>query len=630
MLAYAMSLRVGFLADDFLLLDLARRPGFDLQALLPGSGWFFYRPIGVMLTWELGWELFGANPLPYHVFQWVLHGATALAVGLWLAQATGRRGLGWLGGMLFGLFPLHSEAAGWVAAQWDVMSTLFGVLCLICFTAWWKGGASNPRLYVIGALLYGAAVFTKESLVTFAVIPGIAMWAVSPPNTRRQWRTLILSLVPLGAFSLLNVGLRIALTGSLGGYDQARYDYPNFIWDYLNAYVRRLLAPINPAMLGEPAVQIVGLLSSVALLAGLIWFGRAQRRLLLLALAWVLVTLAPVISLPGPFAEDLRDNRLLYLPSVGYCIGIAVLLYAAVGGARRYRPIAVGATACLLVLSGVVAWIQTMPLAMATQQAQGLVSQMFRMVPVEPRPDGMVWYLQDIPRTYRGAYMVHWGIGLARTFAETNDGHPNVVRVEDATQVPLAENKADAYAMRFHYDEAKDLWGIDYGVGITKDEAPPGPDTSGQNLKVWDFSKCSADDTGAWEVANGRSTCEPGRGMVVEPEGPDPQLIAPDLDISPVPDSTRFARIRAAVRYDGSEPQGSGPFFQNWFWRDPGNDFAGERMSTIPLKADGDTHVYWSFIPVEQLGDAITGLRFDPVNAPTNSEIKWIAVDLVD
>ena len=91
--AYALVVRTGFLADDFILIERASQPGADWRALLPGSAWFYYRPVGVLLTWELGWELWGYNPVPYHVIQLLLHAGTALVLGLWLASATGSRAL---------------------------------------------------------------------------------------------------------------------------------------------------------------------------------------------------------------------------------------------------------------------------------------------------------------------------------------------------------------------------------------------------------------------------------------------------------------------------------------------------------------------------------------------------------
>ncbi len=62
-IAYYTVLRVGFLGDDFVLLGWAKEPGVDMQALLPGSRWFFYRPVGVFLYLGIGLASLGLQSI---------------------------------------------------------------------------------------------------------------------------------------------------------------------------------------------------------------------------------------------------------------------------------------------------------------------------------------------------------------------------------------------------------------------------------------------------------------------------------------------------------------------------------------------------------------------------------------
>src|SRR5438046_2912092 len=57
-LAYATVLRIGFLGDDSVLLGQAQkadRVGLGLNDLLPQPASQFYRPLGLLLTWRLGY-----------------------------------------------------------------------------------------------------------------------------------------------------------------------------------------------------------------------------------------------------------------------------------------------------------------------------------------------------------------------------------------------------------------------------------------------------------------------------------------------------------------------------------------------------------------------------------------------
>ncbi len=104
-LAYATTLRIGFLSDDFLLLYSARQRGLDPGVWLPDLNWLFYRPVGTFLTWQLGWQLRDFNPFLYHLVGLFMHATVSLLLGLWLATATSNRSVGWLAGALFAVFP---------------------------------------------------------------------------------------------------------------------------------------------------------------------------------------------------------------------------------------------------------------------------------------------------------------------------------------------------------------------------------------------------------------------------------------------------------------------------------------------------------------------------------------------
>ncbi len=116
-----------------------------------------------------------------------------------------------------------------------------------------------------------------------------------------------------------------------------------------------------------------------------------------------------------------------------------------------------------------------------------------------------------------------------------------------------------------------------------------------------------------------------GTGLVIEPTSDDPQITGPPLNVA-MSDSTKFVRLRVGVRYASSAPDPS--HVSQWFWEGPGAEYGEERQRSANIVEDAKPHVYWTFIPSDQVGGTLTGLRFDPVNAQVRSEIEWIAVDL--
>lgn len=636
MAAYGSVLGVGFLMDDHILLNLAQQPGIDGRALLPfpDSPWIFYRPVGVLFTWELGWELWGLNPWPYHLTSLLLHAGCALVLGLWLAEATGRRCLGWTAGVLFGVFPLHLEAVAWLASQWDVLAALFGLLSLWAFTVWWKAGEERRRwwLYASAVGLLGLGVFAKESLFTFPVVLGAAAWYVRPPREARGWAGLGLVLLPFVALVGFNVGLRVAMTGGLGNYPTARGDIGAFFWDSLTTYMRVLLAPVNPAALGSGWVQAAGAVSSLAVVVGLAVWGRAQRRLLLLAGLWVLAAILPVLN--SPFlvkVDDLQNNRYLYLPAAGYCVAVAALAYAAVLAARRWRPVWVGLGAFAVVACMGIAWAQLQPWLRSSVQAKEITRSLWELIPPPPQPrqNGMVWYAENVPYAYKGAYMLYVGLGLARVLTYGGGDYPNVSRlpnegVNTAAEAPIAEGNRDAFAFRLGYDARDDLYRVAYIAGVTSGSAPPDASQSEEGSRTWDFRDCAADAVSAWEVVGAQWSCVAREGVVLQPEGGDPQMIGPDVAIQPVAEG-EFLRLRVGLHHTATESV----YEAKWYWRASDGEFSEGNARSVLLRRGSESSIYWTFLGSAEVGPGLGQLRFDPVDRSEEVAVEWIAMDVV-
>ena len=216
--AYITVLRIGYLGDDFSIIAQAggRQPNFT--SMLPPPHYFLYRPLGSLFIWDIGVRLWGYNPFPLHLQGLMLHAITALALGLWAAEVTARRALGLLAGAFFAVFPLHLEAVGWLAAQWDILATMFGILGLWVFTVWWRKG--GWLRYSLSFLLYTLALFTKDSLVTFIPLFALSAWLVTPKPTRKDLLRIVYAMLPFAGVFALNIVLRLVAWGNLGGYPE--------------------------------------------------------------------------------------------------------------------------------------------------------------------------------------------------------------------------------------------------------------------------------------------------------------------------------------------------------------------------------------------------------------------------
>jgi hypothetical protein len=623
-LAYLPVIQVGFLADDFLGLDIAKRAGFDLSLMLPGH-WPNFRPVSV-LYYMGSWGLWGANPLPYHLIGLLLHAGTSIVLALLVADIVGRQEIGWLSGALFAVFPAHMEAAGWLAASPDPQAALFGLLSLWLFIKSWRSqqAASRVRLYSLSLVFYALSIFTKESFFSLIPLYPLAIWVRDRPPIKRHWLRMALLLIPFCLLVAANLAIRLAYMGSVGMYSNARTDYLSFFWDGVASYAGFLLSPINIVLLGGPVAQVVGAISAIMLIVGLVYLGRVQWRVLLFAGAWFLLSVAPVINLTVD-KLTLSNNRYLYLPAAAYAITLAALLYTAIVSAQKWRSLSIGIAVALLVVGISFSWIQLRPWHTATLQADSLIDELARLVPPENRSGTMQWYVQDVPSSYQGVWLFRGGIGRQRHLLYNEN--VQVTTVPDAAHVSLVQNEQDTFAFRFVFDHTSGLFLSDYAAGIAGSESAPEGKNVGLQPTVWDFTHCTEGQTESWQTINAQSKCAPGKGLLIQPTNGDPQIVAHGLLLDPGASSARYVRLRVAVRYSHFDPTA---FIVNqWFWGTSSNQFGYKEPISQAVAPDTNEHIYWTFLPAGDVEQPITGLRFDPINSTDPVEINWIAIDLV-
>ncbi|MEA2574283.1 MAG: protein O-mannosyl-transferase [Chloroflexia bacterium] len=644
--AYITVTQLDFLGDDLWLLNEARKSGLVLGVFAPGANWFFYRPLGTLFIWQLGWQLWGFNPLPYHLLGLLAHSLASLALGLWLVELTHKHTVAWVAAAFFAVFPLHMEAVGWVASQWDVWAALLGLLSLWCFTRWWRQHDNN-LLYALSLFFFAVGIFTKESLLTFIPVFALTAWTADSQDGNRaaysqtalNWRRLTVALLPFVAVLALNVGIRLAVLGRLGGYPEARTDYQEFIWDSLIDFARLLVSPVSSLVFGAAVPQVVGLLFTLGLLLGLTIYGRVNARLLLLAFAWILLTLLPVLNF-GVDTQSLKSARFLYLPSIAHCIIVATLLYSAfqalMTAAPRFQQVwriaRVSVVGLLLLLGVATTWAQLGPWRAVSIQSRVVDDELLRLIPPpqQPRLGQLWWYIKNQPSFAYGVDVLSLGFSYRRYFNGKGDV-PYTQSVQSISDLPLVANPHDAFVVRFYHEKSENLFHVDYVSGITTDSPPPAGEEVGEDLLLWDFTKCAPDTLKEWRAVQAQTECTPGAGLSFKPMGPGGQLSNSGLDYN-TKGGTRFLRLRVAVRYgpmEGAGAQTPSETVSKWFWSDRPGGWSEERSRTLRLKRDVQTHVYWSFVPVEDTGGLVQELRFDPSNANLDAQVRWIAADLV-
>ncbi len=316
----------------------------------------YYRPIPTTLG-ALEYTVFGLHPAGFHLTSAVLYATTALLVALLLWQLTrGRASVALLGGLLFAIHPVQSEAFCAACYQTTLLAGLFSVLALLIFGRVLERGPRPGRLALLGLCLLLAFLSKEES---FAIPLFLLAWAtlLRPPGWRRAlWQSAIAVAIPLVAVLLLRNAF---LTPSKVTYfaDEPARVVVLTMMRVAALYLELLLTPLRLCpfydwfiigyQTGLSRPVITGAL--ILLLAAAVFLTYLRRSpLVALGIAWILLGLTPV-SQAIPIIV-VAAERFLYLPMLGYCLLVGLLLDHGLERARAAGRLRLAGTAVALLL----------------------------------------------------------------------------------------------------------------------------------------------------------------------------------------------------------------------------------------------------------------------------------------
>ena len=195
LLAYlpAVAAGFGFVSDDFMILQRLRdADGLRGAAAFFGQSYYdYYRPLG-FVSFAADWTIWGDWPAGYHATSILLHVINTCLVFL-LARRLLRIEASAIAAALFGLHIVNQEAVFWASARFDLLATAGALAALLLLVS------RMPWRHPAAALLYLAALLSKESVAALPVAAGAYLWVI-----RRERPVELLKVFAwLGAAGLL-------------------------------------------------------------------------------------------------------------------------------------------------------------------------------------------------------------------------------------------------------------------------------------------------------------------------------------------------------------------------------------------------------------------------------------------
>ena len=152
----------------------------------------YYRPLS-MVTFAIEYEFFGFDPAVSHAVNVVLYGLSA-AVVLKLAHDLLQDRWPALGAAaLWVASPLHVEVAASIKSRDEILAFLLNALFLTMALKWYRQRVRSHAIW--SAALFGLAMFTKESAITFTAVLPLTLFSLTKATPRDIGRTCAL-MVP--------------------------------------------------------------------------------------------------------------------------------------------------------------------------------------------------------------------------------------------------------------------------------------------------------------------------------------------------------------------------------------------------------------------------------------------------
>ncbi len=300
-----------------------------------------YRPLSVAM-FATEWQLSPENPFPGHLMNVILYSLTAFILMLTLASVFRNYSLllPFITTLLFVFHPIHTEVIANIKSRDEILCFLFAVLTLFYLQ---KYLISEKILnLILAGIAFFIAFLSKENAITLVPIIPIFIWFFSERTAKSN---LKISSVFVG-ITVLYMVIRYSVLGELSGSAELQLinnsmlgastgiDRFSTAITVMGNYVYLLFIPHPlvfdysynqiPVISFSSPVAILSLLICVAL-AYFAFAGIRKKNPVSFGILFFFGTISLVSNMLF-LIESTMAERFTYMPSLGFCIAITVLL----------------------------------------------------------------------------------------------------------------------------------------------------------------------------------------------------------------------------------------------------------------------------------------------------------------
>jgi tetratricopeptide (TPR) repeat protein len=313
-----------------------------------------YRPLS-LITFAIEYAIFGQNPTVSHIINALFFGTTAVLLYLVLLQFLAdkkynrsRYFITLAATLIFVTHPIHTEAVANIKGRDEILA-LLGSLGALYF-AFVGFRQKNWTRHILGALCLFLGLLSKENAITFVAIIPLSLYFFAQAKPGEYLKASLPYLAAAFLFILIRSSILALSLGDPSGelmnnpfleYQNGQYVAIGFgakmatVIYTLGKYVQLLFFPhplthdyyprhIEIMSWGDPLVLL-----SLVFYLGMVAYairGLFRKDLLAYGILFYLITISLVSNIVFAIGTNLAE-RLLFMPSVGFSIALAVLLY---------------------------------------------------------------------------------------------------------------------------------------------------------------------------------------------------------------------------------------------------------------------------------------------------------------
>lgn len=303
-----------FLNDDFIHIPLAASGNFFHSNLL--------RPVADFTLW-LDSLIWGRNPLGFHITNVLIHLLNTFLSFLFFKKIFENAGRVYpvesscVAAGLFLVYAFHSESVFWIIGRGASLAALFILISLNCYLY-----SKKTLSLAVSLLSFFVGLFTYEFVwILPAIILLLQVWELHT-NRKVQWKWSCCFIATFLVYWMIRANIQHVHVGDYEAASLKNLKLLKLLRNYSSTILRCFLPPFSDSriLLGCGAV------ASVLGCCCLIWLIKQRQSLLLLVLAFLLLSCLPSISL-GIDTHDSEGGRFLYVPSLFVCCFIVDLLF---------------------------------------------------------------------------------------------------------------------------------------------------------------------------------------------------------------------------------------------------------------------------------------------------------------